>query len=120
MALFKLEFDITYADGSKKHASTRPSTDVAFERRFGVTVASMFASIPPELASDVAGPLDDARKSAAMRWISTAFTTEQTSFLAFHAARGGDDFDVWLDGVDEIDWNFAGRVDPTQATAPAT
>lgn len=117
MSLFKLKFDITYADGTAAQATTRPASDVSFERHFGITVASLFSDVPTELGAG--GDLSAADKSVAMNWIGTAFKTEHTSFLAWHASRDNRTFDEWLDTVEEIEWGFAGVVDPTRPTVSA-
>jgi hypothetical protein len=109
--LFKLTFNVTYSNGDTATVTTRPAADVAFERRFGHTVASLFKD----------APLDDSvDEVAALRWIGEAFTTEQTAFLAYAAARVDVEFDAWLDTVKSIDWVFGAPVDPTRPTPSAS
>lgn len=110
--MFKLKFEITYADASKATATTRPGTDVAFERRFGCSVASLFGDLPRNLDAD-----DPDARLEMVKWFGSAFSSEHTSFLAWHASRDSRDFDAWLDSVEEITWEMAGAPVPTQPAA---
>lgn len=124
--LFKIEFDVRYVDGSTASATTRPSTEVEFERRFERTLTSVFMEdLPLEHAEAMraAGPespLDPEVAAAFTRWFANSMRTEWTYFMAWHAARSGDEFDVWLDRVDEIDWRLVSAARPTRPVAPAS
>lgn len=106
--LFTLTFDVTYTNGGRDTVKTRPATDVAFERKFDRTLASLFMSAP--------FPKDGEEPDTAAfgRWFGETFRTEWTYFLAHHAARTSLPFDEWIETVDAIEWRFGERVDPTQ------
>jgi hypothetical protein len=106
--LFTLTFDVTFANGGRETVTTRPATDVAFERKFERTLASLFMSAP--LPKDGEQP----DTAAFARWFGDTFRAEWTYFLAHHASRTPLPFDEWLDTVTSIGWKFGGAVDPTQ------
>lgn len=113
--LFKLTFDVVHVDGSKMTVTTRPATEVAFERRFGRTLASLFTSAPFDKAQG-----DDVDVAAFAQWFGESFRSEWTYFLAHHASRTALDFDAWLDTVDAIEWRFAEQTDPTRPVPSAS
>lgn len=112
--LFRLEFEIKYLNGTSQVVATRPATDVAFERQFGVSVASMFSSMPPDVMAD--GKVDQV---AALRWFGD-LKQEHQCFLAWHSSKATVPFDDWIETVDAVNWKFAASVDPTQPVPPAT
>lgn len=118
--LFKLSFAVTYASGDTATVSTRPSTEVAFERKFDRTLASVFTTglsmVAAQRAKDGTATDDDRAELTA--WFSTNMRSEWTYFLAWHAARTGEEFDSWLERVDEIGWSFVGQADPTNPATP--
>lgn len=124
--LFKITFDVRYVDGSAATVTTRPATEVAFERKFDRTLTSVFmADLPLEHAEALraAGPdapLDRDAAAAFTQWFATSLHTEWTYFLAWHASRTGEEFDAWLDRVDEIDWKVVAQPRPTSPVAPAS
>lgn len=113
--MFKLGYDITYADGAKASVTTRPSTEVAFERKFGRTVTSLFTGIP---VGDDGKPTAD--QSQIVEWFAERVQAEHTYFLAWHAARDTRPFDDWLETVDAIDWRIGESADPTTPAQPAS
>lgn len=113
--LFRMTFDVTFVNGQTITVSSRPATDIAFERHFGMSVASLFAEMPTDLVVD--GKVADPQ--AALRWFA-GMKSEHSVFLAWHASRATSTFDEWVETVDEVKWNFAKPVDPTQPVQPAT
>lgn len=110
-----MEFEIKYLNGQVETVFSRPATDIAFERQFGLTVASLFTSIPQDLVVD--GKVTD--NIAAMRWFSE-MKSEHSCFLAWHSSRSSETFDNWIETVDEVNWKFSKPVDPTRPARPAT
>lgn len=122
--LFRLEFTVAYADGSTATVTTRPATDVAFERKFGRSLVSLFTDVPVRAGSDAES---DEQRRAMLRWFAEQLTAEHTYFLAWHASRDARDFDTWLDGVVSINWQIdrdSGAsqvtVDPTSPAQPGS
>lgn len=113
--MFKLTFDVTYANGDRATVTTRPSTEVAFERKFGRTLPSLFMGAPFDKVKG-----DDVDVAAFARWFGEAFRTEWTCYLAWHASRSTVDFDEWLDTVESVDWRFHEAVDPTRPVPSAS
>lgn len=118
--LFKLSFAVTYTNGDTATVHTRPATEVAFERKFDRTLASVFTSGLSMTAAQAAkdGTATDEDRAALTAWFSENMRTEWTYFLAWHAARTPVEFDAWLDTIDEIGWSFVGTADPTSPAAP--
>jgi hypothetical protein len=100
--------------GQTQLVATRPSTDIAFEREFGITVASLFTSAPVGMV--VNGVIVD--QAAALRWLGD-MKSEHSCFLAWHASRAPQPFDDWIETVDAVDWKFSKQADPTPPVQPA-
>lgn len=124
--LFKITFDVRYLDGSATTATTRPSTEVQFERKFDRTLASVFMDgLPLEHAEALrdageGAPLDPVAAASFTRWFAQSMRTEWTYFLAWHAVRTSEAFDDWIDRVDEIDWSIVSAARPTRPVAQAS
>lgn len=103
-----MEFEVKYLNGQTSTVATRPATDIAFERHFGVSVASLFTSMPIGMVVD--NQVVD--QAAAMRWYGD-MKSEHSCFLAWHSSRATSTFDEWIETVDAVDWKFAKQVDPT-------
>lgn len=81
---------IRFLDGATSECVVRPRTQIAFERKFNVAITSVFNPEAP----------------GAMRF-------EYLYFMAYHASKASQEFDVWLDLVDGIDVEVEDTVDPT-------
>ena len=91
--MINLAMTVKYNDGREQPVTSKPVTQVAFERRYSTGFAAAFSAI----------------ETVQLEWIY---------FLAWHAARTGLEFDEWLDTVDEIDVGTADKIDPfVQATS---
>ena len=71
---------IEYANGDRSEVVVKPRTQVAFERKFNTAIAVAF----------------DPESPNGMRF-------EYMYFMAWHASRASQEFDVWLDLVEGID-----------------
>jgi hypothetical protein len=105
-----MKFNVTYIDGTKVDVTARPVTEVAYERKFGRPLAAMFAGL------DLSKGTSDLTNGMAFL---AALPADDLYFLAWHAARSDKTYDDWLELVDEIGWDMASMVDPTQPAAPA-
>lgn len=117
--LIQFTFVIKYLNGDEAKVTTRPATDLAYEEKFGKTIAAMTANVPLELRHVNGAPTDE-QAAAAMRWFSTSLSDRETYFLAWHATRATEPIEDWIETVASIGWDLGGgSVDPTQPAAPA-
>lgn len=111
--LTKLKFTVTHTDGRRVEAVSRPATEVAFERKFGQTVGSLFSDIVIPAAAT------DADKRALVGKFINTIRQDWLYFLAWHSTRSELPYDEWLETVDEIDWEAADPARPTRPTVQA-
>lgn len=107
----KLSFQVTYVDGRKLEVHSRPSTEVAFERRFDRSVGSLFADIVQS-----GGAEED--RDQLIRVYLASLQSDYLYFLAWHSAKSETPYDEWLELVEEIDWGFVKAADPTPPAVP--
>jgi hypothetical protein len=107
--LFRLEFEVKYLNGETATVLTRPATDIAFERKYGVSVGSLLTETLP----------DEENRHSMLKWYSE-LKAEHSCFLAWHACGSRLPFDDWVETIDEVTWEFAKTVDPTRPVQPAT
>ena len=108
------QFDVTYIDGRKTTVTSRPSTDVAFERKFNRTIGSLFSEV--EVPGDEATP-EQIQK--AMVPFLMEMRSDYVYFLAWHSSKSEKSYDDWLELVDEVLWSFSHSVDPTPPAVSA-
>lgn len=108
--MFKLRFTVTYVDGQKVEVTSRLATEIAFERRFGRTVGSLFAGMAVHEEST-----DEEKRQAAIGLLGELHQ-DYLTFLAWHSARATDQYDDWVEKVEDVEWNFA--VEPVDPTNP--
>lgn len=119
--LMKLEFEIVYTNGGRDTVGTRPATEVAYERKFGVSMAKQFMGAPIDgIDLDTGATVGASDLPALMAWFGENIKAESTYFMAWHAARIATPFDEWIETVESIEWKFAGRVDPTSPAPSAS
>lgn len=89
----RIKYAVTYTDGSRIEAFQTVAAEVAFERRFDVSVTDLMLKTRAE-------------------WIY---------YIAWKSSKSGDEFDAWLDRVDTIDVadeTDEGEADPLDPTPP--
>lgn len=108
--LTKLKFNVSYADGQKVEVTSRPSTEVAFERRFQQTIATLFIDAPQ---IDNTAVMTADQQHQLLSWLATV-KADHINFLAWHSTKSATPYDEWLELIDEVSWTFAETVDPTR------
>jgi hypothetical protein len=111
--MMRLQFSVTYLDGRKVTVTSRPATEVAFERRFERTVGSLFVDL--SFQSDAS----EEQKAHILRTFMSSMRSDYLYFLAWHSSKSEKEYDEWLEMVDSIEWDVADAADPTSPAAPA-
>jgi hypothetical protein len=88
-----VKITVSFVDGAKSEVLVKPRTQIAFERKYNTSIGRAF----------------DPESPAGTR-------LEYSYFLAHHASRASQDFDVWIDLVDGLEVEVEGSVDPTPST----
>lgn len=91
--MITISMTVAHDDGRQVPMTVKPVNQVAFERHFKMSFAAAFSDNP---------------------------SFEHIYWVAWHAARSGVEFDVWLDTVSGIDIDVMEPVDPTHQAASAT
>jgi hypothetical protein len=105
--MMRLAFKVKYVDGQQVTVTSRPATEVAFERRYDRTIGSLFADFDPAKFED------ESQRNAEAGKFMAGIHSEYMYFLAWHAARSEKTYDEWLELIDEVDWEFADSPGPT-------
>lgn len=92
--MINLKLEVKYRNDTSAEVKTTPTTEVAFERQFNLSLVEAFNT--------------------------TNIRLEWMYFLAWHAARTGTEFDPWLDTVEEIVVLDSEPPVPTSAAASTT
>lgn len=85
-----VKLTVKHADGTTSIADVRPRSQIAFERKFDMSITAAFAS----------------------------GRHEYLYFMAWHASRSADGFDDWMETVHGIDVEVE-AADPTRPVPPA-
>lgn len=109
---FRLDFDVVYHNGDTQQFKSTPGADMAFEREFGVTIASLFTTMPNAETKNA--------ETAAREWIGS-ISDSQVMFLAWKSARVETKLEEWVESLAEINWQLPKQpMDPTRPARPAT
>ena len=92
--MINLKLNVKYLDDTSAEVKTRPSSEVAFERRFDIAIVEALNT--------------------------ASFKLEWMYFLAWHASKTATEFDAWLDTVEEIEIVDSDSPDPTAAAVSTT